>query len=131
MEVRAHRIDVELKRSRYLRDGDSYQARVVITSAAKRDVAMQFPALCPKVERWVMIDADAPDGPFEPFDDRLQFLQGSWIIGREFQEDDRVFNIALELVGFVDCRLQAASLFEDLLGPVLVVPEIRFTNLCF
>jgi hypothetical protein len=53
------------------------------------------------------------------------------IFGRELQEDNGVFNIALELIGFVDCRLQAASLFEDLLGPLLVVPEIRFTNLCF
>jgi hypothetical protein len=53
------------------------------------------------------------------------------IFGREFQEDGCVFNVALELTGFVYCCLQAASLLEDLLGAVLIVPEIWFTNLCF
>jgi len=42
------------------------ESRIVITSAAKREVAMQLPELCPNVERWLMADIDAPDGPFEP-----------------------------------------------------------------
>jgi long-chain acyl-CoA synthetase len=41
------------------------EARIVITSAAKRDVAMQLPALCPNVERWLMADIDSDDAPFE------------------------------------------------------------------
>jgi long-chain acyl-CoA synthetase len=41
------------------------EARIVITSAAKREVAMQLPALCPSVERWLMADIDADDAPFE------------------------------------------------------------------
>jgi long-chain acyl-CoA synthetase len=32
------------------------QARVVITSAAKREVAVSLPALCPQVELWLMVD---------------------------------------------------------------------------
>ncbi|MEY2470272.1 MAG: long-chain acyl-CoA synthetase [Actinomycetota bacterium] len=43
-------------------------AKVFITSVYKRDVALQLPALCPNVERWLMIDATEHDGPFEPFD---------------------------------------------------------------
>ncbi len=43
-------------------------ARVVITSAAKREVAMQLPALCPNVERWLMVDVDDADAPFEPYE---------------------------------------------------------------
>jgi long-chain acyl-CoA synthetase len=42
------------------------ESRVVVTSAAKREVALQLPERCPKVERWLMADIDAPDGPFEP-----------------------------------------------------------------
>jgi long-chain acyl-CoA synthetase len=41
------------------------ESRVVVTSAAKREVAMQLPALCPNVERWLMADIDAADGPYE------------------------------------------------------------------
>ena len=41
------------------------EARVVVTSAAKREVAMQLPALCPNVERWLMADIDGADAPFE------------------------------------------------------------------
>jgi long-chain acyl-CoA synthetase len=40
-------------------------ARVFVTSAAKRDVASQLPALCPTVERWLMADTDDPPEPFE------------------------------------------------------------------
>jgi long-chain acyl-CoA synthetase len=40
-------------------------ARVVVTSAAKHDVAEQLPALCPNVERWLVAGTDAPVEPFE------------------------------------------------------------------
>jgi long-chain acyl-CoA synthetase len=43
------------------------QARVVITSKAKREVAMQLPDFCPNVERWLMVDIDDHDGPYEPY----------------------------------------------------------------
>ncbi len=32
------------------------RSRVVVTSTAKADVAAQLPALCPDVERWIMVD---------------------------------------------------------------------------
>src|SRR3954469_800173 len=44
------------------------QARVFITSAAKREVALQLPALCPQVERWLMVDTDRADGVYEPYE---------------------------------------------------------------
>ncbi|MGO9558747.1 MAG: AMP-binding protein [Acidimicrobiales bacterium] len=45
------------------------QSKVVITAAAKADVASQLPLLCPNVERWLMLDAgSAPEGPFEDWD---------------------------------------------------------------
>jgi long-chain acyl-CoA synthetase len=47
------------------------EARVVITSAAKREVAAQLPERCPTVLRWLMVDADAPDAPFEPYADAI------------------------------------------------------------
>jgi long-chain acyl-CoA synthetase len=47
------------------------ESRVVVTSAAKREVALQLPALCPDVERWLMADIDAPDGAFEPLADAM------------------------------------------------------------
>jgi len=47
------------------------QARVFVTSAAKRDVALQLPPLCPRVERWLMVDIDAPDGDYEPYLDAV------------------------------------------------------------
>jgi len=37
----------------------------------------------------------------------------------------------LELFGFIDCCLQAASLLEELLGPILIAPEFGFANLFF
>jgi len=40
-------------------------ARVFVTSSAKRDIAVQLPALCPGVERWLMADTDTPPAPFE------------------------------------------------------------------
>jgi long-chain acyl-CoA synthetase len=47
------------------------ESRVVVTSAAKADVAHQLPALCPKVERWLMVGDVAATGPFESFDDAV------------------------------------------------------------
>src|SRR5436853_1881391 len=43
------------------------EARVFVTSAAKRDVALQLPALCPGVERWLMVDTDRAEGGFDPY----------------------------------------------------------------
>jgi long-chain acyl-CoA synthetase len=46
------------------------QARVVVTSAAKAEVAAQLPGLCPNVERWLMVGTDGhPDGPFEAWEE--------------------------------------------------------------
>ena len=45
------------------------KSRIVVTSAAKRDVATQLPALCPGVERWLMVDSDAPEAPFEAYEE--------------------------------------------------------------
>ena len=44
------------------------QARVVVSSAAKREVAAQLPPLCPGVSRWIMADTDRPPEPYEPYD---------------------------------------------------------------
>ena len=43
------------------------EARIVVSSAAKRETAATLPALCPGVERWLMVDTDHADGPFEPY----------------------------------------------------------------
>ena len=43
------------------------QARIVVTSAAKREVALGLPERCPNVERWLMVDLDEPLGAFEPY----------------------------------------------------------------
>jgi long-chain acyl-CoA synthetase len=48
------------------------KARIVVTSAAKREVAMQLPPLCPDVERWLMVDTDAPGPPYEAYDDAVK-----------------------------------------------------------
>jgi long-chain acyl-CoA synthetase len=44
------------------------EARVVVTSSAKAAVALELPALCPKVERWIMVDTDVPMGAFESYE---------------------------------------------------------------
>ncbi len=44
------------------------QARVVITSAAQRDVAVALPGLCPDVERWLMVDSDGPHSGYDPYE---------------------------------------------------------------
>jgi long-chain acyl-CoA synthetase len=46
------------------------QAKVVISSAAKRDLAEQLPPLCPGVERWLMVDTEGDvREPFEVLED--------------------------------------------------------------
>jgi len=48
------------------------EARVVVTSAAKAEVASQLPALCPNVERWLMVGTDGgAEGPFEAWDEAI------------------------------------------------------------
>ena len=54
------------------------RSRVVVTSTARADVAAQLPALCPDVERWIMVDTSADgngtgsvDAPFESWDDTV------------------------------------------------------------
>ena len=36
------------------------EAQVVVSSAAKRDIAVELPALCPDVRRWLIVDGTAP-----------------------------------------------------------------------
>jgi acyl-CoA synthetase (AMP-forming)/AMP-acid ligase II len=43
------------------------RARVVVSSRAKQEVAGQLPALCPNVERWLMVDGDGPE-PYESYE---------------------------------------------------------------
>ncbi len=49
------------------------RSRVVVTSTVKTEVARQLPALCPDVERWVMVDTTGSGRsgmePFESWDD--------------------------------------------------------------
>jgi long-chain acyl-CoA synthetase len=50
------------------------QSRIVITSTAKADVARQLPALCPHVDRWIMVDTDGAwgiGGAFESWADAV------------------------------------------------------------
>ena len=49
---------------------DDCLAKVVITTGAKRAVAAQLPALCPNVERWLMVDTDGePEAGFETYEE--------------------------------------------------------------
>src|SRR4051794_26432552 len=47
------------------------QAKVVVSSAALAPVAKDLPALCPNVERWLMVDTDAgaPGDPWESYEE--------------------------------------------------------------
>src|SRR3954470_10977453 len=47
------------------------QAKVVVSSRAKRDTAVALPDLCPDVDRWLMVDSDVEDGRFEPYENTL------------------------------------------------------------
>jgi long-chain acyl-CoA synthetase len=60
------------------------EARVVITSAAKAEVAYRLPALCPTVERWVMTGAaTSPGEPFEAWEEAISHLPTSPIADEE------------------------------------------------
>ena len=45
------------------------ESRVVIASAALAKVANELPDLCPKVDRWLIVDTDAPQAPYERYED--------------------------------------------------------------
>src|SRR5437763_2627522 len=45
---------------------DDCDAQVLITSAAKREVALEVAKLVPKVHTFLMIGPDAADGPYQP-----------------------------------------------------------------
>ena len=47
------------------------EARVVVTSQDKREVAAQLPAMCPNVERWLIADTDDPPPGYESLDDAV------------------------------------------------------------
>ena len=47
------------------------QARVVVTSVTKADVASALPALCPNVERWLMIGTDRAADRFETWEEAV------------------------------------------------------------
>jgi long-chain acyl-CoA synthetase len=51
------------------------RARIVVTSTAKADVAEQLPALCPDVDRWIMVNTTSGGGTvggdFESWDDTV------------------------------------------------------------
>ncbi|UFS58745.1 AMP-binding protein [Subtercola endophyticus] len=47
-------------------------AKVVITSAAKLEVAVQLPALCPAVERWLIVDAVNDVPGFERYEEAIE-----------------------------------------------------------
>ena len=49
------------------------ESRLVVTSAAKAEVAEQLPALCPNVERWIMVGAGGGGAaaPFESWEEAV------------------------------------------------------------
>jgi long-chain acyl-CoA synthetase len=54
---------------------DNCQARLVVTTAAKAEVAVQVVGRCPSIERWLMVDG-AVDG-FEDFEDAVAQFPGT------------------------------------------------------
>ena len=46
---------------------DNSDSRVLITSRAMREVALAAAPLCPKLERFLMVDATPDDAPFEDY----------------------------------------------------------------
>ena len=44
------------------------RARVLVASAATREAALAAAPHCPGVELFLQVDADAPDGPFQPYE---------------------------------------------------------------
>ena len=51
-------------------------SRVFITSREKLDVAREVVALCPDIERWLVVDGPADEAPFEDYLDRRLRLPG-------------------------------------------------------
>ena len=49
------------------------ESRVVVTSAAKAEVAERLPALCPNVERWIMVGTEGAGAaaPFESWEEAV------------------------------------------------------------
>jgi long-chain acyl-CoA synthetase len=47
------------------------ESKVLISSRAKRDVAIEVAALCPGLVAWLMVDATDDDGPFSDFEATL------------------------------------------------------------
>jgi long-chain acyl-CoA synthetase len=47
------------------------KAKAVVVSSSKRDVAELLPALCPDVERWLMVDADGSQIGYERYEDAV------------------------------------------------------------
>ena len=47
------------------------EAKVVLTSSSKAEVAAQLPALCPDVERWWMVGEASPPDPYESFEEQV------------------------------------------------------------
>jgi len=47
------------------------RARIVISSPAKREIALQLPQMCPAVERWLMVDTHRGEGAFDPYLDAV------------------------------------------------------------
>ena len=50
---------------------DDCDARLLITTTAKADVAVAAAAMTPKVETFLCVDADTEIGPFRPYDEAL------------------------------------------------------------
>jgi acyl-CoA synthetase (AMP-forming)/AMP-acid ligase II len=54
------------------------RARVVVSSAALAPVAKELPALCPDVERWLMVDSDNPGDPWESYEAVTAKYPAAW-----------------------------------------------------
>jgi long-chain acyl-CoA synthetase len=57
------------------------QSRVIVTSAAKSDVALKLPELCPEVERWLMVAADGPPAaPYESWEEAVGSASPDYLV---------------------------------------------------
>ena len=57
------------------------EARAVIVSSTKAEVAGQLPALCPDVKRWWMVGESTPAGPYEPLEQQVATYGSSPVNG--------------------------------------------------